>query len=276
MLARRKLTDLLVKFLCVTLTACALILLTSILAFVTVRGFTVLSPAFLTRLPAALGEPGGGIGNAILGSAILVGCATLLAVPVGVLAGVYLAEFGRGTLAAQVRFWSEVLVGVPSIIVGAAVYGLLVIPMGRFSALAGSVALAIIMIPVVTRVTEEMVRMVPATLREASLALGATKARTVVSVVLRSARLGILTGTMLAVARAAGETAPLLFTALSSRYWFSGLDQRVASLPVYIFTYATTPYEELHRQAWGAAFVLLALVLALNVAARATTRRTRL
>jgi len=276
MLARRKLTDLLVKFLCVTLTACALILLTSILAFVTVRGFTVLSPAFLTRLPAALGEPGGGIGNAILGSAILVGCATLLAVPVGVLAGVYLAEFGRGTLAAQVRFWSEVLVGVPSIIVGAAVYGLLVIPMGRFSALAGSVALAIIMIPVVTRVTEEMVRMVPATLREASLALGATKARTVVSVVLRSARLGILTGTMLAVARAAGETAPLLFTALSSRYWFSGLDQRVASLPVYIFTYATTPYEELHLQAWVAAFVLLALVLALNVAARATTRRTRL
>jgi len=276
MLVRRKLTNLAMMALCVALTVCALVPLASILTLVTVRGFQVLSPEFLTRLPAALGEPGGGIANAITGSLILVGLATLLAVPVGVLAGVYLAEFGRGVLARQVRFWVEVLVGVPSIIVGAAVYGLLVIPMGRFSALAGSVALAIIMLPVVTRVTEEMVRMVPASLREASLALGATRARTVVSVVLRSARAGILTGTMLAVARAAGETAPLLFTALSSRYWFSGLDQRVASLPVYIFTYATTPYEELHRQAWGAAFVLLALVLALNVAARATTRRTRL
>ncbi|MGQ9532891.1 MAG: phosphate ABC transporter permease PstA [Desulfotomaculales bacterium] len=276
MLVRRRLTNLIMTALCVVLTACALVPLASILAFVAVHGFKVLSPEFLTRLPAALGEPGGGIGNAIVGSVIVVGCAALLAVPVGVLAGVYLAEFGRGTLAAQVRFWSEVLVGVPSIIVGAAVYGLLVVPMGRFSALAGSVALAIIMVPVVTRVTEEMVRMVPATLREASLALGATRARTVISVVLRSARAGILTGTMLAVARAAGETAPLLFTALSSRYWFSGLDQRVASLPVYIFTYATTPYEELHRQAWGAALVLLALVLALNVAARATTRRIRL
>jgi phosphate transport system permease protein len=276
MLARRKLTNLAMMALCVALTVCALVPLASILTLVTVRGFQVLSPEFLTRLPAALGEPGGGIANAITGSLILVGLATLLAVPVGVLAGVYLAEFGRGVLARQVRFWVEVLVGVPSIIVGAAVYGLLVIPMGRFSALAGSVALAIIMLPVVTRVTEEMVRMVPASLREASLALGATRARTVVSVVLRSARAGILTGTMLAVARAAGETAPLLFTALSSRYWFSGLDQRVASLPVYIFTYATTPYEELHRQAWGAAFVLLALVLALNVAARATTRRIRL
>lgn len=188
------------------------------------HGFKVVSPEFLTRLPAALGEPGGGIANAIMGSLILVGLlATLLAVPVGVLAGVYLAEFGRGILARQVRFWAEVLVGVPSIIVGAAVYGLLVVPMGRFSALAGGVALAIIMIPVVTRTTEEMVRMVPATLREASLALGATRAGTVVSVVLRSARAGILTGTMLAVARAAGETAPLLFTALSSRYRFGGL-----------------------------------------------------
>jgi phosphate transport system permease protein len=276
MLARRRLTNLAMMALCVVLTVCALVPLASILTFVTVRGFRALSPEFLTRLPAALGEPGGGIANAITGSLILVGLATLLAVPVGVLAGVYLAEFGRGILARQVRFWAEVLVGVPSIIVGAAVYGLLVVPMGRFSALAGSVALAIIMIPVVTRTTEEMVRMVPTTLREASLALGATRARTVVSVVLRSARAGILTGAMLAVARAAGETAPLLFTALSSRYWFSGLDQRVASLPVYIFTYATTPYEELHRQAWGAAFVLLALVLALNLAARATTRRIRL
>ncbi|MGI9952971.1 phosphate ABC transporter permease PstA [Moorellaceae bacterium AZ2] len=254
-------------------TVVALIPLGSILFYVAAKGLPAVNLDFFTQLPTAVGEPGGGLANAIVGTIILVLLAGAMAIPLGILTGIYLAEFGKGRLAWAVRFMCDVLTGVPSIIVGIVVYGTVVLAMKRFSALAGGIALAIIMLPLVARTTEEMLRLVPQNLREASLALGATQGRTVKSVVLRSAMGGIITGVMLATARIAGETAPLLFTALNSRYWPTGLGERIASLPVYIFTYSTTPYEDLHRLAWGAALVLVAMVLATSIAARLAARK---
>ncbi|MGI6286159.1 phosphate ABC transporter permease PstA [Neomoorella humiferrea] len=254
-------------------TAVALVPLASILMYVVAKGLTALNWDFFTQLPRPVGQPGGGLGNAIIGTIILVVAASFIGIPLGILSGIYLAEFGRGRLAGLVRFICDVMTGIPSIIVGIVVYGTMVLAMKRFSALAGAVALAVIMLPLVTRTTEEMLRLVPNSLREASLALGATRWRTTLSIVLRSAMGGIITGSLLAVARIAGETAPLLFTALNSRYWPTGLLDRIASLPVYIYTYATTPYEEMHRLAWGAALVLVAMVMLTSIAARMAGRR---
>lgn len=243
-----------------------------ILAYLLVNGIRSLNLEFLTSLPKAPGEPGGGMANAIVGSFYMVGLALLLSLPVGVGAGVYLAEFGRTRYAQSVRFMADVLNGVPSIVIGVSVWALLVVPMRSFSALAGGVALSFIMIPMIARTTEEMVRAVPNAMREASLGLGATYARTMWSVVLPAARGGIVTGVMLALARAFGEAAPLLFTALGNRFWNFYLDRPMANLPTQIYEYAKSPYTNWHRQAWAAALILILVVLVLNVIARVSTR----
>lgn len=243
-----------------------------ILAYLLVSGVRALNWEFLTSLPKSPGEVGGGMANAIVGSFYMVGIALLMALPVGVGAGVFLAEFGKTRYAHLVRFLADVLNGMPSIVIGISVWALLVVPMKSFSALAGSVALSFIMMPMIARTTEEMVRAVPGVLREASLGLGATYARTMWSVVLPAARGGIVTGVMLALARVFGEAAPLLFTALGNRFWNLYLDQPTASLPTQIYEYAKSPYEDWHRQAWAAALVLIVVVLVLNVIARVSTR----
>jgi phosphate transport system permease protein len=245
-----------------------LVPLASILAYVVRRGWPGLSLAFFTGLPQPVGEPGGGMGNAVLGSVELVALACALGLPVGIGAGIYLAEVGHGRLARAVRFTADVLGGIPSITVGVFVYALMVVPMRRFSALAGAVALAVVMIPTVARTSEDLLRLVPVHLREASLGLGVAPWRTTVFVVLRTAAPGIATGVMLAIARIAGETAPLLFTAFNNRYLSVAVDRPIASLPVQILTYATSPYADWQSQAWTAALVLVALVVALNLAAR--------
>jgi phosphate transport system permease protein len=250
----------------------ALLPLASLLWLVISRGAGGLSLEFFTGRPAPVGEAGGGVGNAIAGTFYMVGLASLVALPAGVGAGVFLAERGDGRWGSAVRFTTEVLAGVPSIVVGIVAYGLLVLPMKRFSALAGALALALLMVPPLARATEEFVRLVPGTLREASLALGIPAWKTGLRVVLRTALPGILTATLLAVARAAGETAPLLFTALNNQYWNTRPDQPTASLTVQIFNYAISPYEDWHQKAWTAALVLLLLVGGLNLAARALTR----
>ncbi len=267
-LLARRLVDRFMSAVFVACTVLALIPLFSVLAYVGLKGVKALNLDFFTRLPQPVGEPGGGMANAIVGSLTLIGLAAAWGLPVGVGAGIYLAEFGQGRVARAVRFVAEVLNGIPSITVGIFVYAVVVMSMRRFSALAGGVALGIIMIPIVTRTTEEMLRMVPQSLREASLALGASRGRTVFSVVLRSAVGGLVTAVMLAVARVAGETAPLLFTALNNRFWHTGLDQPIASLPVQIFTYAISPFEDWQAQAWAGALVLTGMILVMNVAAR--------
>ncbi|MGB9886079.1 MAG: phosphate ABC transporter permease PstA [Moorellales bacterium] len=269
---RRRLVGRLGMGLCVLATGLAVLPLFSILFYVAARGIGVLDLTFLTQMPKPVGEPGGGMANAIVGSLVMVGLGSLIGLPVGIMAGIYLAEYGRGRFAHWVRFAADVFMGVPSVVIGVFLYTVLVTAMGGFSALAGGVSLALVITPLVTRTTDEMLRMVPNTLREASLALGATKARTIVSVVLRSASAGVVTGIMLALARAAGETAPLLFTALSSRHWSLSLTEPMASLPVYIYTYAISPFADWQAQAWGAALVLLLLVLGLNLLARVLAR----
>jgi phosphate transport system permease protein len=236
------------------------------------EGASGLSLSFFVNRPAPVGEPGGGVGNAIVGTLYMVGLASLVAIPGGVGAGVFLAEKGDGRFGGLVRFTTEVLSGVPSIVIGIVAYGLLVMPVGRFSAMAGGAALALLMVPPLARSTEEFVRLVPGALREASLALGVPAWRTGLSVVLRTALPGILTATLLAVARAAGETAPLLFTALNNQYWNFRPDQPTASLTVQIFNYAISPYEDWHKKAWSAALVLLLLVGGLDLLARFLAR----
>jgi phosphate transport system permease protein len=250
----------------------ALFPLASLLWLVISKGAAGLSFSFFVNRPAPVGEPGGGVGNAIVGTFYMVGLASLVAIPGGVGAGIFLAERGDGRFGGLVRFTTEVLSGVPSIVVGIAAYGLVVMPMGRFSALAGGVALALLMVPPLARSTEEFVRLVPGTLREASLALGIPAWKTGLRVVLRTALPGILTAALLAVARAAGETAPLLFTALNNQYWNFKPDQPTASLTVQIFNYAISPYEDWHSKAWTAALVLLLLVGAFNLVARFLAR----
>lgn len=244
-----------------------------ILGYLAWQGASALSLDFFTHLPAPVGETGGGMANAIVGSAKLLLMASLIGVPIGFLGGVYLAEFGHGPMAFAVRFSADVLNGVPSIVIGIAVYALAVRPMGHFSALAGGLALGIMMIPVTLRTTEEFLRLVPVSLRDASLALGAPHWVTTLRVVIPAGLRGIVAGLVLALARVAGETAPLLFTAFGNRYWSDGWDQPTASLPVMIFTYAISPYDDWHRQAWAGALVLLALVLGANILARIVVRR---
>jgi phosphate transport system permease protein len=231
-------------------------------------GLGSLNPEFFTNVPAPVGESGGGVGNGVLGTFILVGLAGLMGLPVAIGAGIYLAEAEGGTLANVIRFITDVMNGIPSIVIGIFVWAWIVVAVGGFSAFAGGVALAIMLLPMVTRTTEEMVRLVPRELKEGALALGFTRWRTTLGVVLPAARSGILTGVLVALARIAGETAPLLFTAFGNPFWSSDLGRPIAALPVQIFQYAISPYEEQHRQAWAASLLLIALVLAVSLTAR--------
>ena len=270
--ARRRAADLGATLSC-HLAAAVVIVPLALIAWHLLRlGLGGLSLEFFVRLPKPVGELGGGMANAIVGTGLLVGIATLVAVPVGVGAGLFLAEYGDGRLGTLVRATADIMSGVPSIVVGVAVYGLVVVPMGRFSALAGGLALAIIMLPTIVRSTEEVVRLVPRSYREAALALGAPRWRVIHDVVLPAASGGVITAVLLALARAAGETAPLLFTALGSRFWSVAIDRPIASLPVYIFDYARAPYDDWNRQAWTGALVLLMLVTVVSAMVRLTTR----
>lgn len=269
---RRKLGDRLVTLLTGLAVLAAVVPLFSILIYVGIRGLPALNVAFFTQMPKPIGEAGGGMLNAIVGSILLVTLATAIGLPVGIMAAIYLSEYGRGRLANTIRLFTEVMSGLPSIVVGIFAYTIVVRPLHHFSALAGGFALGVLMIPVVTRTAEEMIRMVPQSLREAGLALGLPKWRVILSIVLPSAASGIITGSMLAIARVAGETAPLLFTALNNAFFSTSLLQPIASLPVQIYTYATTPYEELHRLAWGGAFVLVMMVLITNLLTRLVVR----
>lgn len=273
--ARRMLWDRLVVGLCYLSAALVILPLGLIIMHLLVKGLSGLSIEFFTNMPKPVGELGGGMANAIVGTLIIVGLGALLAIPLGIAAGVYLAEFGRNRFAMLVRYTTDLLSGVPSIVIGVAAYGLVVVPMGRFSAIAGGVALAILMLPTVIRSTEEMVRLVPQSYRHAALALGAPRWKVTQQVVLPAARAGIVTASMLAVARAAGETAPLLFTALGNRFWSLKLDEPMATLPVFIFDYARAPYDDWNRQAWTGALVLVLLVTVISAALRLTARRIR-
>jgi len=236
------------------------------------KGATTVSLAFFTNMPKPVGEAGGGMANAIVGTLTLIGIACMIGLPIGVGAGIYLAEKRITPIAHTVRFLSDVLNGLPSIVMGIFAWEFLVRPAGHFSALAGGAALGTMMIPLVTRTTEEMLRVVPVSLREAALALGYPRWRTSISVVLRTALAGIATGALVAVARVAGETAPLLFTAFGNQFWSTSLRQPIAALPLQIFTYAISPYDEWHAQAWAGALVLISIVLVISLAARFVTR----
>jgi phosphate transport system permease protein len=244
-----------------------------ILGYLVYHGATSLSLRFFTRLPVPVGETGGGMANAIVGSGKVLLLATLIGIPIGFLGGVYLSEYGGRTFPFIIRYVTDLLNGVPSIVIGIVVYTLVVHPMGHFSALAGGVALGIMMIPISVRSTEEYLHAVPVSLREGALALGAPKWKTIVTVVIPAGIRGIVSGTMLDFARVAGETAPLLFTALGNQFWSPGWDKATATLPVMIYTYAISPYQDWHRQAWAAGFVLLALVLLINITARLALTR---
>ena len=272
-LRTRKVINYFMTALCGLALTIALVPLVSLLWLVVSRGVAGLSWTFFTGTPAPVGESGGGVGNSIAGTLYIVGLGCAIGVPLGVGAGVYLAERGDTRLGDAIRFIAEVLSGVPSIVVGIVAYGLVVLPMRRFSALAGGVALAVLMVPTLARSTEELVRLVPVSLREASLALGVPQWRTSLRVVLRTALGGIMTAILLSVARASGETAPLLFTSLNNQYWNWRPDQPTASLTVQIFNYAVSPYQEWHDKAWSAALVLLLLVGSLSLAGRLLSRR---
>ena len=269
---RRTAIDRLARGACIAATVVAVVPLVAVLVWVAAKGVGSLSWSFFTADPLPVGELGGGMRNALTGTLVLVGLAGAIGIPAGILAGVYLAEFGDNRFGRVVRFSADVLSGVPSITVGIFVYSLVVLGQRHFSALAGALALAILMLPTVMRTTEELVRLVPDSLHEAGLALGVPKWRVVLRVVLPAAAPGIATGIMLAVARVAGETAPLLFTAFNNRFWSAALDRPIASLPVQIYTYAVSPYDDWHRQAWAAALVLVGVVLVLNIAARLVVR----
>jgi phosphate transport system permease protein len=242
-----------------------------IFGFLLWQGASAVNVDFFTHLPKPVGEVGGGMANAIVGSLILIALAAALGLPLGILGGLYLAESRDRRLPWMARFLADVLNGVPSIVIGIFAYTILVLPMRRFSALAGAFALAVIMLPIVVRTSEELVRLVPASLREAALALGIPEWKVLLRVVLPTARAGIITGVMVAIARVAGETAPLLFTAFGNRFWHQGLDQPIAALPLQIFAYAIAPYDDWHRQAWAGALVLIGLVFMVSLAARVAT-----
>lgn len=250
----------------------AIIPLAFIFYYTVSKGITHLNIDFFISMPKPVGEPGGGMANAIVGTLILVGIGALFGLPIGIMAGIYLAEFGNNKFGLLLRFLTDVLSGIPSIVVGVVAYTLVVIPMGHFSALAGGVALAILMIPTVTRTTEEMIKLVPHSYREAGLGLGIPKWKTSLFIVLRTAWKGIATGILLALSRAAGETAPLLFTALGNRFWSTNIFQPIASLTVYIYDYARAPFEDWNNQAWTAALVLILFISIFSVAFRIITR----
>jgi phosphate transport system permease protein len=246
-----------------------------ILGYLFVHGATSLTWDFFTKLPTPVGESGGGMANAIVGSGKLLLLASLFGIPIGFLGGVYLAEFGGTTFSYLVRYVTDLLNGVPSIVIGIFAYTMVVLPQKHFSTLAGGLALGVMMIPIAVRSTEEFLRAVPNSLREGAMALGASKARSILTVVIPAAKNGIMTGIMLNLARVAGETAPLLFTSFGNRYWSSGWEQPISALPVMIFTYAIAPYEDWHKQAWAAGFVLLTMVLTVNIIARAVLSKRK-
>ena len=271
--ARRRALSHAIIVLCGASVLMALVPLALVLFYVVTQGVTSLNLAFFTQMPRPVGETGGGMSNAIVGSLIVTGLGALFAIPVGIMSGIYAAEYAGTRLAAAVRFAADTLNGVPSIVVGVFVYSIAVLPFRRFSALAGGLALGIMMIPLIMRTTEELLRLVPPTLREGALALGATRARAVFSVVVPAALPGILTGILLALARIAGETAPLLFTALNNGFWSTDVRQPIATLTVQVFTYSIAPYEDWHRQAWAGALVLVSMVLICSLLARVATAR---
>jgi phosphate transport system permease protein len=249
--------------LAVLATALVILPLLAILGYLIYKGFSSLSLNFFTKVPQPVGMPGGGMANSIVGSGVILFLASLMGIPFGISAGIYLAEFGRGSLMGNaVRFTADVLNGVPSIVMGIAIYSLVVVEQKHFSAFAGGVALAIMMIPTITRTTEEMLATVPHSVREAALGLGVPRWRTTLSVSLRTASAGIITGCMLAFARVAGETAPLLFTAFGFQFWSVNLNQPIGALPLQIYVYAISPYDEWHRLAWAGSLVLIVMIMA--------------
>ena len=265
---RRRIVNVVMLGMTAVFTVLSISVLFFVLGYLVVKGGDSLNLAFFTHLPKPTGESGGGMANALVGSAKMLGIAALTGLPLGLLAGLYLSEFAGRPMAHAVRYAADLLNGMPSIVIGIFVYTLVVLPMKQFSTLAGGLALGVIMIPIMTRSTEEFLLAVPRPLRDASLALGASRTTTIVRVALPAASRGIVTAAMLGLARVAGETAPLLFTSLSNAFWSPGVLHPTASLPVMIFNYAISPYDDWHRQAWAAGLVLLTLVLLANVGAR--------
>lgn len=270
---RRKAVNSVMLFLTGVCTVVAVGLLFFILGYLLFQGGASLNLGFFTNLPVPTGETGGGMANALIGSAKVLMLATLIGVPIGFLAGVYLAEYATPGYAALIRFVTDLLNGVPSIVIGIFAYTMIILSTHHFSTYAGGIALGVMMIPIALRSTEEFLRAIPVSLREGSMALGATKSRSIATVVIPAAMRGLVSGMMLNLARVAGETAPLLFTALNNQFWSPGWNQPTATLPVQIFTYAISPYDDLHRQAWAAGFVLLFLVLVVNIAAKSIVSR---
>ena len=251
----------------------ALVPLAFILFFVVTQGIRAVNLDFFTHMPRPVGEAGGGMANSIVGTLIVTGLAAVMAVPIGIVSGIYMSEYAGTRFASVARFAADTLNGVPSIVIGVFAYGIAVLPFRQFSALAGGVALGIMMIPLIMRTTEELLRLVPQSLKEGALALGATRARAVFTVVLPAALPGIMTGILLALARISGETAPLLFTAFNNQYFSTDLRQPISTLTVQVYTYANSPYDDWHRQAWAGALVLVTIVLACSLLARLATRR---
>lgn len=272
MLRRKLVSSLFVGF-CGAAVILALIPLAMILFFVVSQGIRALNVDFFTHMPTPVGEPGGGMANSIVGTLILTALGSLMAIPIGVLSGVYMSEYAGTRFASAIRFAADTLNGVPSIVIGVFAYGIAVLPFKQFSALAGGIALGIMMIPIIARTTEELLLLVPGTMREGALALGATRARAVFTVVLPAAAPGIVTGIVLALARIAGETAPLLFTSFNNRFFSTNVTQPISSLTVQVFTYAISPYEDWHRQAWAGALVLVGIVFVCSLLARFATRK---
>lgn len=270
---RRRVTDHFMTGVAVVTVILVLAPLLAIFAYLIYRGAGSINWAFLTQTPKPVGESGGGMANAIVGSGLILALASILGVPVGVGAGIYLAEFGRNRFGDVIRFTADVLNGVPSIVIGIVAYSIVVLSQKHFSALAGGVALAIMMIPTITRTTEEMLLLVPQALREAAYGLGVPRWRTTISITLRTATSGVITGIMLAFARVAGETAPLLFTAFGNQFWNLRVNEPTAALPLQIFNYAISPYDEWHRQAWAGALVLIILIVTAVAAVRFAVRR---
>lgn len=269
----RKLTSSLVVGFCALSVLVALVPLAFVLFFVVSQGIRALNFDFFTQMPKPVGEPGGGMANAIVGTLLVTSLGSVMAIPIGIISGVYMSEYAGTRLSSAVRFAADTLNGVPSIVIGVFAYGVAVLPFKQFSALAGGVALGIMMIPIIARTTEELLLLVPNTMREGALALGATRARAVFTVVLPAALPGIITGIVLALARIAGETAPLLFTSFNNRFFTTSLRQPIATLTVQVYTYAISPYEDWHRQAWAGALVLVTIVLCCSLLARFATRR---
>ena len=270
---RRKAGSSLFVGFCASAVLLALIPLAMILFFVVSQGIRAINLDFFTHLPAPVGEAGGGMANSIIGTLILTALGSLMAIPIGILSGVYMAEYAGSRFASVIRFAADTLNGVPSIVIGVFAYGVAVLPFKQFSAVAGGLALGIMMIPIIARTTEELLLLVPGTMREGALALGATRARAVFTVVLPAAAPGIVTGVVLALARVAGETAPLLFTSFNNRFFNTNVTQPISSLTVQVFTYAISPYEDWHRQAWAGALVLVTIVLMCSLLARFATRK---